>query len=83
MTRPEPQIADTQVIYIDGKRYIRVDLAAAEFDRTREYLMTQCRRGKIEGRRVGRVWYIKARAALDRPLWIIGYAFPNTRAILG
>src|SRR3989338_10920116 len=45
-------------IIFEGKRYIVVDAAAKESGRTREYLMTQCRLGKLEGRRIGRVWYI-------------------------
>src|SRR3989338_4019580 len=45
-------------IILDGKRYVVVDTAAKESGRTRDYLMTQCRLGKLEGRRVGRVWYI-------------------------
>src|SRR3989344_2206979 len=45
-------------IIFEGKRYIVADAAAKESGRTREYLMTQCRLGKLEGRRIGRVWYI-------------------------
>ncbi len=48
----------TEEIILDGKRYVVVDSAAKEFGRTREYLMTQCRLGKVEGRRVGRIWYV-------------------------
>src|SRR3989344_4653875 len=45
-------------IIFEGKRYIVVDAAAKESGRAREYLMTQCRLGKLERPRIGRVWYI-------------------------
>ena len=46
-------------IIVEGKRFVEASAAAKEFDRTRGYLMALCRAGKVEGRRVGRVWYIQ------------------------
>lgn len=46
-------------IYSDGKRYVASRVAAREFARSREYLMTLCRKGEVAGKRVGRDWYIQ------------------------
>ncbi len=46
-------------INFDGSRYIPAGQAASEFGFTRDYIALLCRKAIVNGRRIGRNWYVE------------------------
>lgn len=45
-------------VVLDGVQYLRVAVAAKQFDYTPDYLGQLCRAGKLDARLVGRTWFV-------------------------
>ncbi len=46
-------------IFFNGIRYISANEAASISGLTRDYIARQCREGRIDGKRVGKNWYLE------------------------
>ena len=52
-------------IFFDGKRYIPVSTASKNTGYAKDYIGQLCRLGKVDSRRVGRVWYVSQESIND------------------
>jgi len=52
-------------IYFDGKRFVSASDASLHSGLTRDYVAKLCRDGKVNGRRVGKNWYVEHSALQD------------------
>lgn len=47
-------------VEISGRRYIKASIAAKKMGYASDYIGQLCRAGKIDGKRIGRTWYVDA-----------------------
>jgi hypothetical protein len=51
-------VSESGELYIGGARYLPARDIAAMHGYVRDYVARLCRQGKVDGRRLGRLWYV-------------------------